>query len=247
MSNMSLLSIMRDDPDFGKRFQKKVQEIKVDKENLLSAADEYGEKYQAEILEGTERRANLLTEGAANGLSEAETMSSYGKFVPTVYTPILNFLYFVLREGDKLHPEFYKKRDEINQILIKTNNLNHDEEDIRDIDVESLFDEFQKTLLHETKSDERRNEVNEEFVKEQETILDEDVVNLKETPDMVNYLYGKITLDTFNKIKKLKALSKSPNEQEAFLAYRKALQLCKENNLDFDRIPCYVNGQEITE
>jgi hypothetical protein len=61
---------------------------------------------------------------------------------------------------------------------------------------------------------------------------------------MVEYLYGNITLDMFNKIKKLKALSKSPIDAEAFAAYRKALELCKEYNLDFDRIPCYVKGRD---
>jgi len=241
MSNLSLLSIMRDDPDFGKRLQKKVQEIKVDKEHLMSAADEYGQKYQQEILEGTEKRANLLTEGKSHGLSEAEVMSSYGRFMPTVYTPILNLLYFMLRETDD--GQHYQKRDQINEILIKTNQLDHGDVNV-DIEVESLFDEFQKSLFNQTKPEEVRQKVNEQFNEEKKYIPKEEETSLKDTPDMVNYLYGKITLDTFNKIKKLKALSKSPNEQEAFLAYRKALELCKENNLDFDRIPCYVKGQE---
>jgi hypothetical protein len=68
-----------------------------------------------------------------------------------------------------------------------------------------------------------------------------DQVQFKKSPEMVEFLYGNITLETFNKIKKLKALSKSPNEQEAFQAYRKAIELCKEHNLEFDKIPCYVN------
>ena len=62
LMSLSLISIMRDDPEFGKRITKKVQEIKKDKENLLNIADQYGERYQQEIVEGTLHRANLLTE-----------------------------------------------------------------------------------------------------------------------------------------------------------------------------------------
>ena len=51
-------------------------------------------------------------------------------------------------------------------------------------------------------------------------------------------------MNIVNKIKKLKALSRSSNESEAFQAYRKALELCKEYNLEFDRIPCYVEQKE---
>lgn len=194
--SLSLVSIMREDPDFGHRISKKVEEIKQDKRNLLNIADEYGKKYQEEILEGTERRAKLLTEGQARGLSEEQILSEYGRFVPTVYTPILNMLYFMLRETEYEDREKYRQRDKLNE------------------------------QFGHLREDDFRSEV------------------LKEPPEMVEYLYGNITIDMFNKIKKLKALSKSPNEKEAFRAYRKALELCKEYNLDFDRIPCYVKGQE---
>ena len=187
---------MREDPDFGKRIAKKVQEIKQDKQNLLDVADQYGKKYQDEILEGTEKRNRMLTEGAQRGLSEEEVMSSYGRFCPTIYTPILNLLYFLLRESEVQDQDLYRQRDRLNE------QFGH----LHEADVKSAV--------------------------------------LKEPPDMVNYLYGNITLDMFNKIKKLKALSKSPNEKEAFRAYRKANELCKQYNLDFDRIPCYVKGQD---
>ena len=49
-----------------------------------------------------------------------------------------------------------------------------------------------------------------------------------------------IMKDLLEKIKKLKALSQSPNEKEAFLAYRKCLELCKKYDLEFDKIPCNV-------
>lgn len=233
---------MRDDPDFGKRIQKKVAEIKEDKQNLLNAADEYGARYKEEILEGTELRAKMLTEGASKGLNEEQIMSSFGKFVPTVYTPILNMLYFLLRESEPVHSRRYNQRDAINEALIKARQLNHNEKE-RDLTVEELselLDEKLKEVGRETSSESKRRSINSQFEKENKYRPKEEDVKLKETPEMMEYLYGNITVDMFNKIKKLKALSKSSNEQEAFQAYRKAVDLCKQYNLDFDRIPCYV-------
>lgn len=190
---MSLMSIMRNDPDFGKRISKKVEEIKKDKEGLVNIADQYGKKYQDEILEGTERRANLLTEGESKGLTEEEVMSRYNSFIPTVFTPILNLLYFMLRETEEEDINKYKKRDRLNE------QFGHLRED-----------DFKSQVL-------------------------------KEPTPMIEYLYGHTTLEKFNIIKKLKALSTSDNESEAFQAYRKARELCKEEGLDFDKIPCYVD------
>lgn len=238
------MSIMRDDPDFGKRISKKVQEIKEDKANLLCAADDYGQKYQQEILEGTERRALLLTEGAARGKSEEDIMAEYGKFVPTVYTPILNLLYFMLRESEGGDRKLYERRNQINEQLIKSHQVNHTEDETTMEDVDALLSEMQKSVREGTRSDPKRQEINQQFQKEKLTRAQEDEVKLKDTPDMVNYLYGNITLDTFNLIKKLKALATSTNEKEAFLAYRKANDLCKKYNLDFDRVPCYVKRQD---
>ena len=249
MSSLSLISIMRDDPDFGKRLQKKVQDIKEDKQHLLSAADEYGKKYQQEILDGTELRAKLLTEGSAQGLSEEQIMSSYGRFVPTVYTPILNMLYFLLRESEPQDSYHYRKRDVINECLIKAGQISHDdkEKDLTAEELSSILDEKLKEVQNETAIAEERRKVNAQIERENLRKPKEERASLKDTPEMVEYLYGNITLDTFNRIKKLKALSKSPNEQEAFQAYRKAVELCKQYNLDFDRIPCYVKGQEDKE
>jgi hypothetical protein len=245
MNNLSLLSIMREDPEFGKRISKKVQEIKQDKEHLLSAADEYGAKYQEEILEGTKKRALLLQEGSARGLSENEIAQEYGKFIPTVYTPLLNFLYFMLRESEPQDRKKYHQRDMLNEQLIHLKQLSHDEgsEDLTDAQVAAILDDKLKQVYAETVSEEKRQQVNQQFATEE--TLPEDEVKLKEPQEMVEYLYGNITLDMFNKIKKLKALSKSPNEAEAFQAYRKALELCKEYNLDFDRIPCYVSDKKL--
>jgi len=70
MNNLSLINIMRQDQDFGKRFAKKIEDVKQDKQNLLNIADEYGSRYKEEILEGTQKRAKLLSEGKARGLTE---------------------------------------------------------------------------------------------------------------------------------------------------------------------------------
>ena len=62
----------------------------------------------------------------------------------------------------------------------------------------------------------------------------------QQIPDLLEYVYNNVTLDIFNTIKKLKALSNSPNENEAARAFIKGRELCKKYNLDFDRIPCNV-------
>lgn len=197
MSDLSLMAIIGADPDFGRRISKKVEEIKHDKKNLMDAADNYSTKYRQEILEGTEKRNRMLTEGAQRGLSEEEVISQYGRFLPSIYTPILNLLYFMLRESnDDPHygPTRYKERDKLDEQFGS----------LREDDIE-------KTIL-------------------------------KDTPNIEEFLYGNVTFDTFDKIKKLKALSRSGNKHEAFSAYSKAMELCKEYNLDFDKIPCYVKG-----
>jgi len=246
MSNLSLISIMREDPDFGVRLQKKVKEIKKTKEDLLNVADEYGKQHQQEILEGTELRAKLLTEGSAKGLNEEQIISSYGRFIPTVYTPLLNLLYFLLKESEPYDITRYKVRDSINEALVKAKQISYDdnERDLTSDELREILNDNLDAIKEQTIKDIKREEVNRMFESEKKTRPKEEEASLKEAPDMINYLYGNITLDTFNKIKKLKALSKSPNEQEAFQAYRKALDMCKQHNLDFDRVPCYVKGQE---
>lgn len=57
------------------------------------------------------------------------------------------------------------------------------------------------------------------------------------TQDMVTYIYANVTLDTFNKLKKLKALANSDNEEEAELAMKKCRELCKKYNLEYSKLP----------
>jgi hypothetical protein len=46
-----------------------------------------------------------------------------------------------------------------------------------------------------------------------------------------------MTHETFVKIKKLKALSQSDNENEAAAAFIKCRELCKKYGLEYDKIP----------
>jgi hypothetical protein len=236
MSSMSLMSIMRDDPDFGQRLSKKTEEIKADKRNILEAADTYGKQYQEEILKGTELRAKLLTEGASRGKSEEEIMASYGRFVPTVYTPIMNMLYFMLRESEPQDSLKYRRRDAINEVLIKTRQLNHDagEQDISKEELLAMLDDKLKEIHGETLADVERRRVNEQFAAEVR-----EKAQLKEPKDMETYLFGHLTLDQFNTLKKLKSLTSSTNIDEASLAFKKGKELAAKYKVDWDKIPCY--------
>ena len=61
----------------------------------------------------------------------------------------------------------------------------------------------------------------------------------QDIPDVLEYIYNKVTIDIFSTIKKLKSLTQSSNENEASRAFIKCRDLCKKYNLDFDKIPAY--------
>ena len=65
----------------------------------------------------------------------------------------------------------------------------------------------------------------------------------QQIPDLLEYVYNNVTLDIFNTIKKLKALSNSPNENEAARAFLKGRKLARDYNLDWNRIPCNLDGE----
>ena len=71
--------------------------------------------------------------------------------------------------------------------------------------------------------DEKRKQVNEQFATEER--FPEDEVTLKEPQEMVEYLYGNITLDQFSTLKKLKGLSQSDNIAEATAALKKGKEM----------------------
>jgi hypothetical protein len=92
------LDKLKEDPSFAQLFAKKAVEVKKNKEDLVSAAKSYDGKYKREIEEGTKKRAVLLEEGRSRGLNEEETFKDSQLFIPTDKTPILNYLYFLMRE-----------------------------------------------------------------------------------------------------------------------------------------------------
>lgn len=92
------LEKLREDPDFSKLFAKKAIEVKKNKADLVEAAQSYQSKYKKEIQEGTQKRQLMLAEGQAKGLKEDQIFQSNEIFIPTAQTPILNYLYFLLRE-----------------------------------------------------------------------------------------------------------------------------------------------------
>lgn len=183
-STLSLMSLIKDDPILSRRLEKQTQKVKKHKEDLSKVAESYNQKFNREIREGTRRKQLLLEDGKRKGLSEEDTMKKYGKFIPSVYTPLLNFLYFFMKEHEDNSFELLREK----------------------------FDKKYGKLIHE--------EIERENI-----------------PEFDTFVYGNVTSDTFQKIKKLKALSKSKNINEAFLAYTTCLKLCEKYNLDFDKIP----------
>ena len=182
--SMSLVTLLKENPDFIKRLEIVAEEIDKDKVKIKAIATTYNERYKKEIQEGTKKKYMLLEQGYREGKSTEEVEKSSG-FIPSVYTPILNWLYFFILEGEDLDNESKRLRE----------------------------DEMYRTLLQE------------------------DVQLPEAAPDMETYIYGNLTLEKFQTLKKLKRLSKSPNENEAFQAYRKCLEMCKQHNIDFDRVP----------
>lgn len=181
------------------RIIKKIAEVKQNKANLLERANEYQQKYSDEIEKGTLQRALLLEDGKRKGLKEEEIFRGNQIFIPTKQTPILNFLYFMLRDSGEYGDGV--------TILRENKDLDKD------------FKELEK-------------EYNDKYGQEvHEKVADD---NLKDSKE---FLYGNVGMEEFATLKKLKRLSKSDNENEAFLAYSKAMKLCKELGLDFDKIP----------
>ena len=117
MNNEMSLAKMLNDPGLlfdNERLQKKINDVKKDKGNLTEAANNYNNRYKEEIEEGTKKRQLLISEGETRGLNEEESLQQYGRFVPCRRTPILNFLYFMLRE-ENVDLEFEETRQKYNK------------------------------------------------------------------------------------------------------------------------------------
>ena len=178
-----LATLIRDDVNLAHRIKEIAKEVEKDTAKIKRVAESYNQRYKKEIAAGTIKKHLLLEEGKKKGKSVEEIEQSSG-FIPCIYTPILNWLYFMVMEGRNIEQEYIRGRE----------------------------DELHRTLLHEE-------------------------VNTDKVPDVIEYIYGNITMEKFQTLKKLKRLSKSPNEHEAFSAYRKCISLCKEHGIEFDKIP----------
>lgn len=208
MNDLSLLHIMTADPNMAERLTKGISEIKKTKEKILVAAEQTNIEYAKEIKEGTRRKQLLIEYGKKGGKTESEILAEYGKFLPTVQTPILNFLHFLLRDGEQ--KDWLKIHKEINESVDQKN------EDIVKVLSTQELDRLCEHLVHE----------------------DEKYAAVVEPKEFDYYVYGNLTHAMFVKIKKLKALSTSDNQNEAFLAYQLCHKLCKKYGLEFDKIPC---------
>jgi hypothetical protein len=131
-------------------------------------------------------------------------------------------------------------RDKIDEYLIKSKQIDH-EPNADPTDEELLLPALEESVarLHEShRPCVQRKNVNTFLCKD---IPKEDMNCPEESPEMIEFLYGQITLGVFNRIKKLKSLAQSTNEEEATVAHQKAMQMCEEYGLEYDRIPCYID------
>ena len=197
MGSMSLTEIMRSDPILSNRIVDQVKKVKKTRQSLNDVASNYNTKYKKRIDEGTKQQQLLLEDGKRKGLTEAEVVKKHG-FIPTVHTPILNFLHFLMYE---YKDEDSYRNNEISNIMFGNASKATKEHD-REVG----------RLLHEN-------------------------IERENVPQMETFIYGNMTHEEFKKVKKLKALSRSDNEHEAFSAYRNCIKLCEKYSLDFDKIP----------
>jgi hypothetical protein len=190
---------MLNDPSLlfdAERIAKKAKEVTKDRQSMSKAAEEYNSKYQEEVNEGTRNTQLLIENGQRKGLTEEEVLKAQGKFVPTVRTPILNWLYFLIRE-EGIDPGLERQRVEQNR----------------------EFGHLQDDYGYKSE-------------------------NLQEPEDFDSVIFGGITNNDFQKLKKLKTLAMGSecNEHESALAFTICKELCKKLNIDFNKIP--VNNKK---
>ena len=139
--NTSLLSIIRSDPDIAQRLEQGTKEVRQSKKQLMTAAASCNERYQEEIEEGTRKRQLLLECGRREGKSESEVLASYGQFLPTRQTPILNFLFFLMRDGER--PDWLGIHKQMNE------DYNHVDPIVANAMSEDELDQIYGVLVHE--------------------------------------------------------------------------------------------------
>lgn len=187
------------------RLKEQTRKISEDKQKIKKLTETYNTKYEEKIAEGTLKKQLLLENGRKRGLTEEETLTEYGKFLPSVQTPILNFLFFFMEDEGNMQEFLTDSGDFISS------------------------DKFEN----------KKNELNTKYgLLTEDYYTDDKAGSNVEAPNWDEVMYGNMTYDIFKKIKKLKALSKSDNPNEAFEAYSMCMKFCKKYDLDFDKIPC---------
>ena len=111
---------------------------------------------------------------------------------------------------------------------------NYDNVDLTEQDAERILNKFIDNTFA-PRSTNIRQEINSIFDNE-----DRVPTELKEPENMEDYLYGSLTLSQFDVLKKLKALTTSDNLAESTLAFKKGKELCMKYELNWEKIPCYV-------
>lgn len=212
MKEYSLVSIINNNADLSEALARKIEQVKNDKQSLMEAAKEVEDANKEEIMEGTRKKSLLLTEGKERGLTEDEIMKEHGKFIPTVYTPILNLLYYILKDSKEDTKRIQKFCHELN---MQKGSISGDLYNVED--VSQLVEQYNKNYGHLQDNDK----------------MSKDTI---ETPEMEKYLFENCTYDVFCKIKKLKHLMSSSHEGESLSAYKKCRELCDKHNLDFEKI-----------
>jgi hypothetical protein len=207
---LSLMAIFRDDPSMADRMAKATKEVEEYSVALNSAASKVSTQYSREIEDGTRQKQLLLENGKRNGKSEEQVLSEYGKYIPTVHTPILNLLFFLLRDGEQKN--WLHVHKQINESMGTVN------KDIDAVATSEELDRLCERLVHD----------------------DEKYANVNEPQEMDRYIYGEMSHAMFVRIKKLKALATSDNQNEAFTAFQLCNKLCKKYGLEFQKIPCVV-------
>jgi len=125
---MSLVALLKENPDYMERIDAIAKEVKKDKSKIESIANKYNAKYKQQISEGTIKRQILITEGKKRGKTPDEIERTMG-FIPSIYTPILNWLYFFMQEEEIPEKEFIREEQEK-----KYRNLLHEEQNVENME-----------------------------------------------------------------------------------------------------------------
>ena len=127
MNDNYALSVFEKNPEFAFRLQQQVSEIKKSHKSLTEAAKSYTGKYQEEVNVGTKKMQLLISEGKKHGFTEEEVLAHQQNFCPTARTPILNMIFFLMREHpDAANINFNRLTEDLNKnpdlLLTEQNN-----------------------------------------------------------------------------------------------------------------------------